>query len=81
MLQIADYDVDSITPFCLKQNQPCHQGQRFSQIRFGSQVDLVIPLSGQWSFRPTQSVLAHVEAGVDTLVAVHEKQPEGRVGG
>ncbi len=78
VLQIADYDVDSITPFCLKQNHPCQQGQRFSQIRYGSQVDLVIPLSGRWSFRPTQSVLSHVEAGVDTLVAVHEKQPDAR---
>jgi phosphatidylserine decarboxylase len=39
ILQIADYDVDSITPFELKQNQPCLQGQRFSQIRYGSQVD------------------------------------------
>jgi phosphatidylserine decarboxylase len=77
ILQIADYDVDCITPFELKQNQPCLQGQRFSQIRYGSQVDLIIPLSERWHFVPTQAVHCHVEAGVDTLVAVHEQQTNG----
>ena len=38
MLQIADYDVDCVTPFKLKQNYPVVQGQRFSQVRYGSQV-------------------------------------------
>jgi phosphatidylserine decarboxylase len=73
VLQIADYDVDSITPFELKQNQPCLQGQRFSQIRYGSQVDLILPLSERWHFLPTQTVHSHVEAGVDTLVAVRPR--------
>ena len=73
VLQIADYDVDSITPFELKQNQPCLQGQRFSQIRYGSQVDLIIPLDEKWELVPTQSIHTHVEAGVDTLVAVRER--------
>jgi phosphatidylserine decarboxylase len=73
ILQIADYDVDSITPFELKQNQPCLQGQRFSQIRYGSQVDLIIPLSERWELTPTQTVHTHVEAGIDPLVAVRPK--------
>ena len=73
ILQIADYDVDSITPFELKQNQPCLQGQRFSQIRYGSQVDLVIPLSERRQLSPTQPVHCHVEAGIDTLVAIGRK--------
>ena len=77
LLQVADYDVDSITPFELKQNQPCLQGQRFSQIRYGSQVDLIIPLSPRWEFAPTQPDHHHVEAGVDTLVAVR-RRPAGR---
>ncbi len=34
ILQIADYDVDCVTPFELKQNQPVIQGERFSQVRF-----------------------------------------------
>ena len=45
VLQIADFDVDSILPFELKQNRPFKQNQRFSQIRYGSQVDLIVPLS------------------------------------
>jgi phosphatidylserine decarboxylase len=73
VLQIADYDVDSITPFELKQNQPCQQGQRFSQIRFGSQVDLIIPLSKRYDFVPLQRIGYHVEAGVDPLVLVRDK--------
>jgi phosphatidylserine decarboxylase len=77
VLQIADYDVDCITPFNLKQNQPVLQGERFSQIRYGSQVDLVIPLSERWDFVPTQSVNWHVEAGIDPLVSIREKHPNG----
>jgi phosphatidylserine decarboxylase len=73
VLQIADYDVDSITPFNLKQNQPCWQGQRFSQIRYGSQVDLIIPLSDRHDFVPLQRIGHHVEAGVDPLVSVRDK--------
>ncbi len=72
VLQIADYDVDSILPFELKQNQPCEQGARFSQIRYGSQVDLIIPLCDCHCFRPVQNKGWHVQAGIDPLVAVDE---------
>jgi phosphatidylserine decarboxylase len=74
MIQIADYDVDSITPFELRQNQPCLQGARFSQIRYGSQVDLVIPLSPTLDFEPVLPVHHHVEAGIDPIVAVRPKR-------
>src|SRR5206468_3081048 len=50
LLQIADYDVDCITPFNVKHNQPVAQGQRFSQVRYGSQVDLIVPLSSRFAF-------------------------------
>lgn len=73
ILQIADYDVDSITPFELKQNWPCDQGHRFSQIRFGSQVDLIIPMSDRYDFVLTQETGTHVEAGVDTLVRINPR--------
>ena len=75
ILQIADYDVDCVIPFELKQNQPFDQGERFSQIRYGSQVDLIIPLSPRFQFTPTQNVGAHVEGGVDTLVTVRPRWP------
>jgi len=70
ILQIADYDVNCITPFELKQNQPMAQGERFSQIRYGSQVDLIIPLSSRWDFETLHPVGYHVEAGVDKLVTI-----------
>ena len=70
VLQVADYDVDSITPFKLKQNQPFAQNQRFSQIRYGSQVDLIIPLSSKFEFVPLLEAGMHVEAGVDPLVRI-----------
>jgi len=75
ILQIADYDVDCVIPFELKQNQPFDQGERFSQIRYGSQVDLVIPLSPRFQFTPTQSEHMHVEGGVDTLVRISPRIP------
>jgi phosphatidylserine decarboxylase len=70
ILQIADYDVDCIMPFELKQNHPVAQNQRFSVVRYGSQVDLIVPLSGRLDFVPTLPVGVHVEAGVDALLRV-----------
>lgn len=75
ILQIADYDVDCILPFNLKQNQPVAQGQRFSQIRYGSQVDLIVPLSPRFEFSFVQETGHHVEAGVDRVLAVSRRQP------
>ena len=73
MLQIADYDVDCVTPFDLKQNQPVGQGERFSQVRYGSQVDLIVPLSARFDFTPLQTTGMHVEAGVDALIKISPK--------
>jgi phosphatidylserine decarboxylase len=70
VLQIADYDVDCITPFDLKQNQAAAQGERFSQVRYGSQVDLIVPLSSRFEFEPLQKTGDHVEAGLDPLIKV-----------
>jgi phosphatidylserine decarboxylase len=75
ILQVADYDVDCITPFQLKQNQPYAQGERFSMIRFGSQVDLIVPISESHHLIPVQQTGAHVEAGIDPLVALKERGP------
>ncbi len=72
VLQVADYDVDSITPFELKQNQPAPQGHRFSQIRYGSQDDLIVPVSDEYELVTTQQTGSHVEAGIDTLIAIQE---------
>jgi phosphatidylserine decarboxylase len=73
ILQIADYDVDCVTPFNLRQNVPVAQNCRFSQIRFGSQVDLIVPISDRYHFQLMQTVGVHVEAGVDPLIRVVRK--------
>ena len=73
VLQVADYDVDCITPFTLKQNQAFAQNERFSMIRYGSQVDLIIPISGRYTLTPLLDAGMHVEAGVDPLVRIGEK--------
>ena len=73
ILQIADYDVDCVTPFNLSQNTSVGQNQRFSQIRFGSQVDLIVPLSERYGFETIQETGWHVEAGVDPLIRISRK--------
>lgn len=73
ILQIADFDVDSITPFQLKQNQPVAQNKRFSQIRYGSQVDLIVPLSARFEFELVQETGSHVEAGLDPLIRIIDR--------
>jgi phosphatidylserine decarboxylase len=70
ILQIADYDVDCVTPFDLKQNRAVGQGDRFSQVRYGSQVDLIVPLSARFDFTTLHATGVHVEAGVDPLIKV-----------
>jgi phosphatidylserine decarboxylase len=42
----------------------------FSQVRFGSQVDLILPLVPHLEYVTTQRDGVHVEAGVDTLVSL-----------
>src|SRR5439155_13119068 len=72
---------NTITPFQLSQNWPVSQGQRFSQIRFGSQVDLIIPLTPGRDFALTQAMGTHVEAGVDTLVRIGPSNDGGHPSG
>jgi phosphatidylserine decarboxylase len=73
VLQIADYDVDCIAPFQLNQNAVIGQNERFSQIRFGSQVDLIVPLSERYHWEPVQETGTHVEAGLDPLIRIVRK--------
>jgi phosphatidylserine decarboxylase len=73
VLQIADYDVNCITPFALRQNKPVGQGQRFSMVRYGSQVDLIVPLSAGFEYKLVQETGCHVEAGLDPLIELVRK--------
>lgn len=67
IVQIADDEVNTITPFSIKQNDYFPQNARFSAIRWGSQVDLIIPGS---KVKPLLKAGVHVEAGVDALFEV-----------
>ena len=73
IIQIADYGVKTILPFSLKQHQPFFQTRRFSQIRYGSQVDLIIPISDSYEFELLQTTEMHVEAGIDPLIKILPK--------
>jgi phosphatidylserine decarboxylase len=68
VLQIADKDVSAIVPFDVDQNGYFTQNERFGMIRWGSQVDLILPLDGRFKFHLVNKVTDHVEAGVDPLV-------------
>ena len=78
ILQIADYDVDCILPFQLKQNWPFGQNERFSVVRYGSQVDLIVPLSRRFEFTPMLPSGVHVEGGLDPLIRVTPRKHPAR---
>jgi phosphatidylserine decarboxylase len=67
ILQVADRDASVISPFSIRQGKWFSQGERFSQVRWGSQVDLIIPI-GAWKYEFLQKEETHVEAGIDGLV-------------
>ena len=50
LIQIADEDVNVISHFTHEQNDSFGQNDRFSFIRWGSQVDLVLPLDSRFDF-------------------------------
>jgi phosphatidylserine decarboxylase len=74
LVQIADREVDTISLFA-QEGEYVKQGHRFGAIRYGSQVDLIIPLtSPYWRFHSLVQgrELYHVEAAVDELVRVEQ---------
>jgi len=71
LIQIADEDVNVIAPFINDQNSPVSQNERFSLIRWGSQVDLVLPLDERYDFDLVLEDEMHVNAGLDKLVKIH----------
>ncbi len=73
LIQFADYGVNMIVPFSSRQHQPFFQNRRFSKIRYGSQVELIIPISELYEFELLQTVGMHVEAGVDPLIKIVPK--------
>ncbi len=70
LVQLADEDVDIIQPFSVRQNKWYFQTERFSFIRWGSQVNVVLPLSHHMVFTTMQKTMTHVESGQDVLVKI-----------
>ena len=70
VIQIADEDVNVIAPF-KKQQDTCVQNERFGLIRWGSQVDLVLPLTEDFTFELLLENEMHINAGVDRLVKIN----------
>jgi phosphatidylserine decarboxylase len=73
LIQIADEDVNVIAPF-KHQGDLCAQNERFSLIRWGSQVDLVLPLTSKFDFELVLEDSMHVNAGLDKLVKIKLKE-------
>lgn len=76
--QIADDDVDVILPFCLDQNEFYNQNERFSQVRWGSQCELILPLDDRFDFELLQEEGMHVECCYDALVKIHRRTPHSK---
>jgi phosphatidylserine decarboxylase len=69
IVQVADYDVNTILPFATKQKDKMLQGDRFSFIRWGSQCDLILPLRKDLKIQPLIEADMHVEAGIDKVAS------------
>lgn len=67
LVQIADLDVDVITPFAPRQSYWFSQGQRFSMVRWGSQVELIVP--ARFAEIEIEETM-HVEAGKDVVMVL-----------
>jgi phosphatidylserine decarboxylase len=73
LIQIADEDVNVIAPFTNQQYDTFAQNERFSLIRWGSQVDLVLPLDDRYDFNLILDDAMHIQAGIDKLVKIKFK--------
>ena len=73
IVQVGDKDIDVVLNW--GHGRHLHQGIRFGAIRYGSQVDLVIPLKKGNKYEVLVKPLDHVEAGIDPIVRVvsHDK--------
>jgi phosphatidylserine decarboxylase len=73
LIQIADEDVNVIAPFTNSQHDVFAQNERFSLIRWGSQVELVLEIDERFDFELCQEDHMHVQAGIDPLVKIKWK--------
>jgi phosphatidylserine decarboxylase len=74
LVQIADSDVNVIAPFSREQGTHYAQNTRFSIVRYGSQVTLILPLTDSFNFELLEDTENVVEAGIDKLVYIESKK-------
>lgn len=67
VIQIAERDVDEILNWDYEHYV---QGERFGLVRFGSQVDVIIPLNMDNKYRLAVEKNVHVEGGIDPIVEI-----------
>jgi phosphatidylserine decarboxylase len=73
LIQIADEDVDVISHFVPDQNEMFNQNERFSMIRWGSQVEMILGIDERFDFELCLEDHMHVQAGIDPLVKIKFK--------
>lgn len=70
IIQIAERDVDEIANWGYECQQ---QGERYGLVRFGSQVDIIVPLKpNEDRFEILAKVNYHVTAGQDAIIRVKD---------
>ena len=69
VVQVADYDVNTIMHFSPFQDRLAFQCDRFSFIRWGSQCNMIFPLRKDLNIKPLIPKDMHVEAGVDKIAS------------
>jgi phosphatidylserine decarboxylase len=81
LVQIADCDVSVICPFTQKQGYCYAQNSRFSIVRYGSQVTLILPLCDDFDFDLCEKPRTHVRGGLDRLVYLRrsDRQEDNKV--
>ena len=68
LTQIGDKDIDVIVNW--GKGTFLQQGDRFGQIRYGSQVDMTLPLKKGLKYEILVKPLDHVEAGLDPILRI-----------
>lgn len=72
IVQVAEKDVNEIVNW--GEGEFFQQAERFGLLRFGSQVDLVIPLTGRVDYESLIPEKMVVEAGIDALVKIKPRK-------
>lgn len=73
LIQIAEKDVDEILNF---ETGFFTQGERYGVVRFGSQVDIIVPLIGDNSYELLVKEKDHIEGGIDPIIRIVHSKPK-----